>query len=153
MNKIRKYDGNYNLKYNISTNFIETFNQIEGRSSDLKALLWSLNRYLESKKDDDVKKLVMKTGNLSEEEINQLTKVYIKSMEEIKEMIIYESNNEEKLLQYIGIQNDQLNRYTFLFRFYKNHSELYRNINQLKQYALCIPNRLEIFESYLDIYS
>lgn len=102
MKKIQKHDGNYNSKYNISTNFIETFNQIEGRSSDLKALLWSLNRYLELTKDD-IKKLVIKTGNLSDEEINQLTEVYIKSMEEIKEMIIYESNKDEKLLQYIGI--------------------------------------------------
>lgn len=107
MNKIKNYDEDYNVKYTISKVFIDEFNKIEGRSSDLKALLWSLNRYLSLKSVDKVKKLVMKTGNLNIDELDKLTKVYIDSMEEIKEMMINESRKEnEQLLQYIGIEND-----------------------------------------------
>ena len=46
MNNAKSCDGNYNTNYNISREFINKYNKIEGRASDLKAVLWSLNRYL-----------------------------------------------------------------------------------------------------------
>ncbi|MDK0792675.1 hypothetical protein P5E48_05385 [Clostridium perfringens] len=107
MNKVKKYDGNYNPKYTISKSFIEDFNKVEGRASDLKALLWSLNRYLSFNCKEDIKKLVIKTGKLQANEVEKMTDVYIKSMEELKDMIISESNKgDKKILEYIGISND-----------------------------------------------
>lgn len=107
MNKVKKYDGNYNPKYTISKSFIEDFNKIEGRASDLKALLWSLNRYLSFNCKEDIKKLVIKTGKLQPNEVEKMTDVYIKSMEELKDMIISESNKgDKKILEYIGLSND-----------------------------------------------
>ena len=97
MNKIENYDEDYNSKYSISKVFIEEFNKIEGRASDLKALLWSLNRYLSLSNEKDIEKLVIKTGNLQFKEVKKLAKVYIKSMEELKEMVVNESNKENKL--------------------------------------------------------
>ncbi|MHC1682898.1 MAG: Qat anti-phage system QueC-like protein QatC [Clostridiaceae bacterium] len=107
MNKIENYDENYNSKYSISKVFIEEFNKIEGRASDLKALLWSLNRYSSLSNEKDIEKLVIKTGNLQVKEVKKLAKVYIKSMEELKEMVVNESNKENKqLLKYIGLEHD-----------------------------------------------
>lgn len=107
MYKIKNYDEDYNVNYSISKVFIDKFNKIEGRSSDLKALLLSLNRYLALDGIEDVKRLVIKTGNLNVEEVEKLAEVYTKSMEELKEMIISESNKENKqLLSYIGIGDD-----------------------------------------------
>lgn len=40
----------------------------------------------------------------------------------------------------------------FHLDFYKNHSKLYKDINELKQYTLCMTNLPEIFESCIDIY-
>lgn len=107
MNKIGVFDEDYNFKYTINKEFINNFNKIEGRASDLKALLWSLNRYLSSNDRESIKKLVIKTGKLDLDEIEKMTDVYIKSMEELKAMIVNEIKNDEvSLLDYIGGQSE-----------------------------------------------
>ncbi|NGT94383.1 hypothetical protein G6Y98_00860 [Clostridium perfringens] len=107
MNKIGVFDEKYNFKYTISKEFISNFNKIEGRASDLKALLWSLNRYLSSNDRESIKKLVIKTGKLNLDEIEKMADVYIKSMEELKAMIVNETKNDKiSLLDYIGGQSE-----------------------------------------------
>lgn len=36
---------------------------------------------------------------------------------------------------------------------YPNHGQIYRQINDLKQYTLCVTNQPEIFESCIDLYA
>ncbi|WP_252249475.1 Qat anti-phage system QueC-like protein QatC [Clostridium sp. VAP23] len=108
MNKINYYDEAYNDKYTVSKKFIDDYNKIDGKASDLKAVLWSLNRYLNMKdKNEEVRSLVIKTGNLAKEDIEKFTQVYIKSMEELKELIKYEAKkNGMELLEYVGLKEE-----------------------------------------------
>lgn len=104
MNKIGYYNETYNDNYTVSKKFIDEYNKIEGKASDLKAVLWSLNRYLNVKNKEEVRKLVIKTGNLDEDDIEKFIELYIKSMEELKELVIYEAkNNGKELLNYVGL--------------------------------------------------
>ena len=36
---------------------------------------------------------------------------------------------------------------------YANHSEIYKKINELQQYTLCVTNQPEVFESCMDLYA
>lgn len=40
----------------------------------------------------------------------------------------------------------------FHLDYYKNHKEIYNEINKLKQYTLCVTNLPEIYESCIDLY-
>ncbi|WP_252249476.1 TatD family hydrolase [Clostridium sp. VAP23] len=40
----------------------------------------------------------------------------------------------------------------FHLDYYKNHKEIYEQINKLEQYTLCVTNLPEVFESCVDIY-
>lgn len=40
----------------------------------------------------------------------------------------------------------------FHLDYYKNHKELYYQVNKLKQYTLCVTNTPEVFESCIDMY-
>lgn len=105
MNNAKSCDGNYNTNYSISREFINKYNKIEGRASDLKAVLWSLNRYLSLEDKSEVKKLVIKTGNLCNDEVEKLSEVYIESMEQLKIMVIEESKNDNgDILNYTGVE-------------------------------------------------
>lgn len=106
MNKINYYADEYVEQDVISKKFIEEHNKLEGKASDLKAVLWSLNRYLNMNNiESEVEKLVMKTGNLSHDDVVKFTRVYIKTMEELKELILHESeDNGTELLDYIGME-------------------------------------------------
>lgn len=37
--------------------------------------------------------------------------------------------------------------------YFKNHFEIYNEINQLKQYTLCVTNQPEVFESCMNLYN
>lgn len=105
MNNAKSCDGKYNTNYSISREFINKYNKIEGRASDLKAVLWSLNRYLSLGDKAEVKKLIIKTGNLSNDEVEKLSEVYIESMEQLKIMVVEESRNDNgDILNYIGVE-------------------------------------------------
>lgn len=106
MNNAKSCDGEYNTNYSISRSFISQYNKIGGRASDLKAVLWSLNRYLSLEDKVEVKKLVVKTGSLENDEIEKLSEVYIDSMNELKKMVIEESSKDYgDILSYIGVKN------------------------------------------------
>jgi len=104
MNKINYLKGEYNPNNNLSKTFIENNNSIEGKSKDLKAVMYSLNRYINHIDDDNyINRLLLKTGKLELNEIKQYNRVYRVSMEEIKSMIIVEDSNESGLIEYLGI--------------------------------------------------
>lgn len=103
MNKIKYYSEEYNNNYDINKGFIDEYNRLEGKASDLKALLWSMNRYLSIRDRKEIRKLVLKTGSLDINEIEKFVDVYIKSMQELKEMIDYKNNKYDKQIEeYMG---------------------------------------------------
>lgn len=92
----------YNPLYELGNDFIMNYNNIQGRASDLKAVLFSLNRYLENREDGDyVKGLLLQQGVLTDEELNGYERVYRKSMDELLEMVKRQDNG---LMDYAGIQ-------------------------------------------------
>ncbi len=105
MNKIGFTSEEYNRDDAISTSFIKEYSKLASRGDDLKAVLWSLNRYLSNPSEVHIKSLIMQTGELSDEEINKAYRVYVNSMEEIKAMVINEAHKYGKdLLDYVGIE-------------------------------------------------
>ncbi|MFS0752615.1 Qat anti-phage system QueC-like protein QatC [Oceanobacillus sp. 1P07AA] len=101
-NKIKKDETNYNPLYKLSREFILNHNNLQGRASDLKAVLFSLRRYIQHKDDQEyIRSLLLRQGPLTNEELDGYEKVYRQSMDELKEMI-----NESKsgLLEYAGLK-------------------------------------------------
>lgn len=106
MNSAGAQDGEYNIENAISTKFINENSKLASKGDDLKGVLWSLNRYL-TNKDNKVylKSLIMQTGELTDEEVDKAYRVYVASMEEIKEMVIVEAHKYGiDLLEYVGIE-------------------------------------------------
>lgn len=106
MNKIGIKDDKYNKGNAISKTFIDSYyGKLSSKGDDLKAVFYSLNRYLEHPKENYIKGLIMQTGQLSMEEVDKAYRVYVTSMEEIKDMVISEANiNGKELLDYIGME-------------------------------------------------
>lgn len=98
--------------YKISTAFVRNSkfaNPDSGRTKDLKAVLFSLHEYLKSGSIDYYINKMISLGGLSLDDIQQFTRVYMKSMEEIKEMIEQQADaNGMDLLEYIktGLKNE-----------------------------------------------
>ncbi|MEG0774354.1 Qat anti-phage system QueC-like protein QatC [Clostridium sp.] len=101
----------YNPKYKLSKAFIEEFNAVNGKASDLKALLLTFKRYLIHKNDKNyIKHLLLKHGKLSIEELYKYEEVYIKSMEELLEMFADEDRkNNGGILDYLGSEKEREN--------------------------------------------
>ncbi|HBV97354.1 MAG TPA: hypothetical protein DEF36_09960 [Desulfotomaculum sp.] len=95
----------YNNEYKLSIDFIKKFkNPDSGRAKDLKATLMALHKYLVNDDADYYKKEMIKLGGLSPSDIDKFNKVYVNSMEEIKNMIISQAlANDLLLLDYIGV--------------------------------------------------
>lgn len=105
MNKIGFISEEYNRNDAISTSFIKENSKLASRGDDLKAVLYSLNRYLSNPSEVYIKSLIMQTGELNDEEINKAYRVYVNSMEEIKAMVINEAHKYgEDLFDYVGIE-------------------------------------------------
>ncbi|MEC1748166.1 Qat anti-phage system QueC-like protein QatC [Schinkia azotoformans] len=100
--KIGKDKTGYNPLYQLSRDFILNHNNIQGRASDLKAVLFSLRRYIENKEDSEfIRSLLIRQGPLNSEELVGYERVYRQSMEELLEMM---RENGEGLLEYAGIK-------------------------------------------------
>ncbi|WP_313232110.1 Qat anti-phage system QueC-like protein QatC [Tissierella praeacuta] len=110
MNKIKYEKDEYNPYNKLSKSFIENNNKIEGKAKDLKAVLYSLNRYINHIDDDNyINMLLMKSGSLISNEIKYYNRVYRESMNEIKRMIENEDNNKELgLLEYLGVDIEEV---------------------------------------------
>lgn len=107
MNKIN-YDEStvYNYNNKLSKNFIEMYNKIDGKSSDLKAVLLSIKNYLVNKNDKNyLNYILLKHGSLKYEEIDKYKEVYTDSMDELLAMIVSEDiKNDGQLREYLGIE-------------------------------------------------
>lgn len=104
-----KYDNNeYNPDYKLSKAFIQRFNKINGKSSDLKAVLLSLKRYLNHQDDKNyIRHVLLKHGQLRLEDLNKYEKVYLNSMKELLELFIEEDKtNSGGLLEYLGYKEE-----------------------------------------------
>lgn len=100
--KIGKDETCYNPLYELSSDFILSYNNIQGRASDLKAVLFSLKRYIDHQEDGDyIRSLLVRQGHLNNEELDGYERVYRKSMEELLEMIQMNGND---LIDYAGIE-------------------------------------------------
>ncbi len=99
-------------EYKISTRFIRNSKFADpdnGRTKDLKAILFALHEYLKNGNNDYYINKMINLGGLSLDDIQQFAKVYMKSMEEIKEMIEKQADeNGMDLLEYIntGTRNE-----------------------------------------------
>lgn len=97
----------YNPLYQLSKDFILNHNNIQGRASDLKAVLFSLRRYIENKEDSEyIRSLLIRQGPLNNEELDGYERVYRQSMEELLVMM---RSNGEGLLDYAGIKETNNN--------------------------------------------
>lgn len=108
MSKIGINDDAYNKVEAISKKFINQYEKLASKGDDLKAVFFSLNRYIYHPEESYIKGLIMQTGKLTTEEVNKAYRVYIQSMEEIKAMVINEAHiNGLELLEYIGIEEEK----------------------------------------------
>lgn len=104
MNKINYLKDEYNPYNKLSKMFIENNNSVEGKAKDLKAVMYSLNRYIKHIDNDNyINRLLLKTGKLELDEIKKYNRVYRVSMEEIKNMIVELDKNKLGLIEYLGI--------------------------------------------------
>ena len=107
-----QYLDDYVDAYKISAEFIRNqkyANPDEGRTKDLKAVLFALHDYLKNGSVEYYENKMIALGGLSLNEIRQFVRVYIKGMEEIKIMIEAQAaKNGLDLLEYVnsGIKNE-----------------------------------------------
>ncbi len=101
-----KYMEEYDSSFKLSTTMINKYgNPYSGRAKDLVALLESLHNYETNTDKDYYKKKLIKMGNLTLEEIKEFDRVCQTSLEELKEMILdISEQNDPKLAEYIGIK-------------------------------------------------
>ncbi|MBU5439803.1 hypothetical protein KQI42_17440 [Tissierella sp. MSJ-40] len=98
--------------YKISTTFIRNSKFADpdnGRTKDLKAVLFALHEYLKNGSIDYYVNKIINLGGLDLDDIQRFARVYMKSMEEIKIMIEQQANmNGMDLLEYIkvGLKNE-----------------------------------------------
>lgn len=93
--------------YKISTVFIKNSkyaNPDNGRTKDLKAVLFALHDYLKNGCTDYYVNKMINLGGLNLDDIKQFARVYMKSMEEIMAMIEHQAEmNDMDLLEYIKV--------------------------------------------------
>ncbi|MED3351100.1 hypothetical protein P4388_21120 [Bacillus thuringiensis] len=96
----------YNEKHMLNRAFIDTYNKPQGKASDLKAVLFSIKRYLKHQEDSKfIRNLLLRPGNLTMEELVEYERVYRESMKELLSMIEkIDKENGSNLLGYIGIE-------------------------------------------------
>lgn len=100
--KIGVDETKYNHLYELGSKFIYDFNNLQGRASDLKAVLFSIKRYIANRDDSDyIRTLLLRQGSLDKRELDGYERVYRESMEELINMIQQIDNG---LLDYTGIK-------------------------------------------------
>ncbi|CAM5198752.1 hypothetical protein UACE39S_02892 [Ureibacillus acetophenoni] len=101
-----KDDTRYNDLYKLDKEFLMNYSSLQGRSSDLRAVLFSIRRFYQNKNDEGyIRDLLVRQGGLSSTEIIAYGRVYRKSMEELISLIRYlDLNNKGKLISYLGIE-------------------------------------------------
>lgn len=98
---------NYNPLYELNNEFILNYNTLQGRASDLKAVLYSLKRYIQHKDDKEyIRSLLLRQGPLSSRELEGYERLYHKSMNELWELIKKaDDENNSGLMKYAGLKD------------------------------------------------
>lgn len=98
-------DNHYNPEYKLNKGFLETNISEDGIASDLRALLYSIRRYIDNKNNSiRIRGLLRRQGRLSIDELNSYERVYRNTLEDLISMIEYEDNeNSSNLKGFIGI--------------------------------------------------
>ena len=94
----------YNFNYKLGKSFIEEYDSLVGKSSDLRALLYAVRKYIDNVHNDlFVPNILLSHGSLTLNEIKLYERVYKQSMHELIEMIKYEEKqHKDGLLEYLG---------------------------------------------------
>lgn len=99
-------DIGYNPIYKLDKDFLLNNSKLDGKASDLKALLYSIKRFkLNEHNVRHIRSLLKKPGSLSKDELSQYEHVYSNSMKELLSLIDFiDSNNSDdlKLMKYVG---------------------------------------------------
>lgn len=100
-------DNHYNEKYLLDLNFLEANNKADGKASDLKAVLFSIRRYIDYEDDQRyIRKLLRQQGWLSSVELDAYEVVYRESMKELLTMVEHEdTKNNGELKKYMGLKD------------------------------------------------
>lgn len=97
-----KYD-DYNPDYNLNAHFLNEFAEFDSKSSDFRAILSAIRNYEDIKNDTlAIENMLLKHGKLTYNELLAYKEVYVKSMQELNDLI-RNSDDSEALLEYIGI--------------------------------------------------
>ncbi|MFC5732566.1 Qat anti-phage system QueC-like protein QatC [Cytobacillus gottheilii] len=99
-------DDHYNSNYSLDKEFIETNLKIDGKASDLKAVLYTIRRFVDNEQDSVfIRKLLRQPGPLSSAELDSYESVYRTSIEELISMVEYEDGkNNGELKKYMGLK-------------------------------------------------
>ncbi|MGG0720593.1 Qat anti-phage system QueC-like protein QatC [Robertmurraya massiliosenegalensis] len=99
-------EDHYNPKYTIDKEFIERNNKVDGKASDLKAVLFSIRRFIDNEQNSlFISGLLRRHGKLAQTEIDSYEQVYRKSINELLFLMKYEDDkNNSKLLEYMGLK-------------------------------------------------
>lgn len=99
-------DIGYNPIYKLDKAFLLNNPKLDGKASDLKALLYSIKRFKMNENNVRyIRSLLKIQGPLNKEEVDQYERVYRESMNELISLIacIDQSNSDDmKIMQYIG---------------------------------------------------
>lgn len=105
-------DDHYNSNYSLDKEFIEGNLKFDGKASDLKAVLYTIRRFVDNEQNSMyIRKLLRLPGPLTSAEIDVYEKVYRKSIEELLLMIEHEDKkNGDELTKYLGlmVQHEQV---------------------------------------------
>lgn len=96
----------YNPHYTLSKRFIDDNNKIDGKASDLKAVLFTIKRFIDNEyKPLFVKRLLRQQGYLTNVEFQIYEEVYKKSINELVIMVNHEDKiNGGQLKKYMGLR-------------------------------------------------
>jgi 7-cyano-7-deazaguanine synthase in queuosine biosynthesis len=98
-------DDHYNSNYSLDKEFIEGNLKIDGKASDLKAVLYTIRRFVDNEQNSVfIRKLLRQQGPLSSEELDSYERVYRTSINELISMVEYEDEkNNGELKKYMGL--------------------------------------------------
>lgn len=99
-------DDKLNSHYTLNKRFIDENNKIDGKASDLKAVLFTIRRYVVNEdKPFFIRRLLRKQGCLTYDEYQSYERLYKESLKELLIMVEHEDEtNGGQLKEYMGLK-------------------------------------------------
>jgi 7-cyano-7-deazaguanine synthase in queuosine biosynthesis len=99
-------DHHYNSNYSLDSEFIEGNIKFDGKASDLKAVLYTIRRFVDNEQNSIyIRKLLRQQGPLSSAELDSYERVYRTSIKELISMVEYEdAKHNGDLKKYMGLK-------------------------------------------------